>query len=502
MNETILQFLDLAGATELKNLLVAYVDKQDAASIKGVGLSGNKLSFYKSEPISGATASYEIELPETDLSTVMSLVSGAVENNLVVFGANGQVKDSGKKITDFYLKTDVDSLIAAVEAKISANAKAISDLDSAVDTRISAAKTELNTTITTTKDALQGNIDRVDDKADTNATAIGILDDLGTTQKGDLVSAINEVKAGIAAGGEAGLVTIEESTTSTEYAKVYTIKQGGASVGKINIPKDMVVQSGEVVVNPDGMESGTYIKLVLANATNDVIYVNVGTLVDIYKAEANATQIQLTIDSDTREISAVIVAGSITSAEIANNAIVTAKIADGNVTLAKLSTSVQASLAKADVAAPQSSLDAEIEARGTAISGLDVRITTLESQLEESGSVAEDIADALSEAKTYTNREIKKVTDTIGTVTSGKTVVQMIEESEYDDGEVRSLIASNNTAITNLTNTHNTDKTNLQASINANASGVSENAAAIQNLEQSVSNIQAIPIATITGLFN
>lgn len=500
MAETVLQFLDLAGVTEFKNQLVTYIDKQDAASIKGVGLSGNKLSFYKSEPISGAPASYEVELPEVDLSTVMNLVSGAVENNLVVFSSNGQVKDSGKKLSDFYLKTDVDSLIAAVEAKVEANTNAISNLDSAVNTRIASAKTELESKITTAQDTLQANIDAVDEKANTNTTSIGDLDDLGTTQKGDLVAAINEVKASVSAGGEAGLVTIEESP-SDEYVKIYTFKQGGAKIGAVNIPKDMVIQSGEVVVNPDGQATGTYLKLVLANADNSEIFINVGTLVDLYKAEQNATQVQLTIDSNTREISAVIVTGSITSKEIADNAITTTKIADGNITLVKLSTSVQASLAKADVAAPQSSLDAEIDRAEKAESDLAARLEAVENDLGDGGSVTEQVSEAVAESKTYTNEEITKVNSTIGTVESGKTVVQMIEESEYDDTEVKTSIASNQVAISNLTSKHNTEKAALDAKDAEHDEAIATNTSDIADLQTAVNNIQAIPVATITGLF-
>ena len=186
-----------------------------------------------------------------------------------------------------------------------------------------------------------------------NTAAIGTLDNLETTAKADLVNAINEVRNAVSAGGTAAAITMTENTNpGTEgVLKSYTFKQGDNTVGTINIPKDMVVQSGSVVVDPDGQPAGTYIKLVLANATNDEIYVNVGTLVDIYKAKASATQVQLAIDSATREISATIVAGSIGATELAANAVVTAKIADGNVTKAKLSAEVQASLDKADAAA-------------------------------------------------------------------------------------------------------------------------------------------------------
>lgn len=93
--------------------------------------------------------------------------------------------------------------VTAVEAKVEANTNAISNLDSAVNTRIASAKTELESKITTAQDTLQATIDAVDEKANTNATAIGDLDDLGTTQKGDLVAAINEVKASVSTGGGA-----------------------------------------------------------------------------------------------------------------------------------------------------------------------------------------------------------------------------------------------------------------------------------------------------------
>ena len=202
-----------------------------------------------------------------------------------------------------------------------------------------------------------GILKQAKDYADTQdngvKSTIGTMDNLETTAKGDLVSAINEVRNSVSAGGTAAAVTMTEQTSNLGegIAKAYILKQGDNTVGTINIPKDMVVQSGEVVVNPEGQAAGTYIKLTLANATNDVIYVNVGTLVDIYKAKANAAQVQIAIDAATREISATIVAGSVTATELAADAVVTAKIADGNVTKAKLSTEVQASLDKADAAA-------------------------------------------------------------------------------------------------------------------------------------------------------
>ena len=166
-------------------------------------------------------------------------------------------------------------------------------------------------------------------------------------------------------------------------AKSYTIKQGTKTVATIDIPKDMVVKSGTVEKDPKGQPAGTYLVLTLANATEDKVYVNVGTLVDIYTTKASATQVQIAIDSATREISATIVAGSVTATELADAAIVTAKIADGNVTKAKLSKEVQVSLDKADTALQEAD-----------VATLRTDVSNVKTSLAEGGATANAIAAA------------------------------------------------------------------------------------------------------------
>ena len=180
-------------------------------------------------------------------------------------------------------------------------------------------------------------------------TEIGDISQLNTTAKTDLVSAVNEVKTAIAAGGEAGVITITTDVTTDGVLKSYPIKQGGVLIGTIDIPKDLVVSSGSVVKNPEGQEAGTYIKLVIANQ-EEALFINVGTLVDIYIVEENATQIQLAINPTTREISATIVSGSVGTTELADNAVTTVKIADANVTLAKLAADAKAAFDSAGAA--------------------------------------------------------------------------------------------------------------------------------------------------------
>lgn len=234
-------------------------------------------------------------------------------------------------------------------------------------------------------EAMQGAVDAV-------AEDVGNIENLETTNKTDLVNAINEVKNSVSAGNTASAITVTTDTTTEGALKSYTIKQGNNTIGTIDIPKDMVVESGTVVTNPEGQAEGTYIKLVLANVT-DPLYINVGTLVDIYKAKANATQIQIAIDSATREISATIVAGSVGTTELADGSVTTVKIADANVTLAKLSTAVQASLAKADSAVQSvttGSGNGTVSVDGTdvAVKGLGSAAFTESSAYDASGSAA------------------------------------------------------------------------------------------------------------------
>lgn len=205
---------------------------------------------------------------------------------------------------------------------------------------------------------------------------LGDITKLTTTAKTDLVNAINEVKENVASVDEENEISIETSATTEGALKSYTIKQGGTVIGVIDIPKDLVVTSGTVVKDPDGQELGTYIKLVIANQ-EEPLYINVGTLVDIYKAQQNATQVQLSINSSTREISAIIVAGSIGTTELADSAITTVKIADANITLAKLADDAKNAFEPAGLV--KSLADGQVSTNKENIATLQEKVESLES---------------------------------------------------------------------------------------------------------------------------
>ena len=133
--------------------------------------------------------------------------------------------------------------------------------------------------------------------------------------------------------------TVEKSEKSGDYAAVYRLMKDGVAVGAaINIPKDMVVKSGSVVTNPTGQPKGTYIKLVLANATNDTLYVDVGGLIEyVTSGSAAGDMVVITIDEQTHKV--------------------TASITNGAITKAKLETEVQTALNKAHEHANAAELD-------------------------------------------------------------------------------------------------------------------------------------------------
>lgn len=98
--------------------------------------------------------------------------------------------------------------------------------------------------------------------------------------------------------------SLTKDATSTDYAAVYHLTKDGTNVGEaINIPKDLFVESGEIVEDPAGQPAGKYLKLVLQNQTAPV-YINVADLVDAYTAGNGITI------SDTNEVSAKVVAGN------------------------------------------------------------------------------------------------------------------------------------------------------------------------------------------------
>lgn len=184
--------------------------------------------------------------------------------------------------------------------------------------------------------------------------------------------------------------TIVEDKTDSNYSAVYHLTKDGENVGAaINIPKDMVVKSGTVEVNPDETHTGTFLVLVLANATEDKIYINVGDLIEYVTAgESPDGMVNVSISDDHK---------------------VTATLGNASITEAKLAKEVTDKLAKA-VSAVQTVTAGS--ANGTiAVNGEDVAVTGLKdaayATVESLNATAQAKVDAAKTALEGTDEDAK-----------------------------------------------------------------------------------------------
>ena len=281
---------------------------------------------------------------------------------------------------------------------------------------------------------LYAEITKLEGDAETTGSIANLLAALKTTIEGVVVNGITAGNNGIVIGGtatnptigakvspkagnslsinteagEEGLyvnvpqgtdytVTVISADGGSEdlYSKRYTIAQIATGLSAtIDIPKDMVVESGEVVTNPQGQPAGTYLHLVLANAASSDIYINVSDLIEYVTSGSQAgDMVVIDIDAQHR---------------------VTATITDGTITKAKLDSSVQTTLNKADSALQASDItatgaegtDGTITVKGNevAVKGLGTAAYTASSAYDAAGSasaVQGQSGDAASAATVY-----------------------------------------------------------------------------------------------------
>lgn len=273
---------------------------------------------------SGVTARVEALETKVDVTKVSTAIATAKDEAIAAAATASDTKDTALKtailgaadyaqtVKSAYDLAASKTTMAAVEAKDYATKAQAQDYADAKDTAIAAAK-KAGTDAQSSVNSL--------------ATLVGTLPE--ETTSSTVVGYVDE-KIGAIPAQTDYTVSVTESTP-TGYAKAYTIKQLGKEITTINIPKDMVVESGTVEVKAEAGTwgvAGTYLVLTLANATSDKVYINVGDLIE-YVTGAEADD------------------GIITTSVNANH-VLTATIGDGTITKAKLDAAVQTSLGKAD----------------------------------------------------------------------------------------------------------------------------------------------------------
>ena len=171
-------------------------------------------------------------------------------------------------------------------------------------------------------DAVDSKVTSLTTRVDDLVTAGGEPNVITAIKVNGTAQAITDKAVDIAVPG----YTIEKAADSGDYASIYQLMKDGVATGAtINIPKDMVVQSGSVVtLDADGATAvglttaGTYIKLVLANAANDTLYIDVSGLIEyVTSGSAAGDMVVINIDETTHKVTATITDGTITKAKLA-----------------------------------------------------------------------------------------------------------------------------------------------------------------------------------------
>ena len=93
-------------------LIKQYVDGADSKAIKSVTISGNTLKFYKiSEPVGDSVPAYTIELPETDLSAINAAIAAINDESTGILAtAKGYADTKVSELADGQVKSNKDAI--------------------------------------------------------------------------------------------------------------------------------------------------------------------------------------------------------------------------------------------------------------------------------------------------------------------------------------------------------------------------------------------------------
>lgn len=207
----------------------------------------------------------------------------------------------------------------------------------------------------------------------------------------------------VSPSGEQATYTITKDVEASEYAAVYHLTKFVAgsdtptNVGMaINIPKDMVVSSGTVVTKSTSGawgDAGTYIELTLANATNDKLYIPVGSLIEYVTSGSQVgDMVYVTVDPTTHQV--------------------TAAITDGTITVDKLTTALRTSIAKAEHAVQEITTGTtngtiSVDGVDVAVHGLGTMAYANAGAFDAAGSAAAVLGETTDTASTNTVYGVK-----------------------------------------------------------------------------------------------
>lgn len=303
---------------------------------------------------------YKHEL--TDAAETWTAVGNAItipSSTLVTGTTNGTVKFNGEDVSVAGLKDAAYTEVATLNSTAKGYADAVlgATSDTSAENTVYGAKKAAAEALAAANNKVASVAATANKGIEISGTAtaptVGIKLDPAAGNAATLSAA--GLKVTVPAAAE---YTIAKKADSGDYAAIYQLTKDGTPVGvDINIPKDMVVKSGEVVKNPTGQHAGTYIVLTLANATSDKLYINVDSLIEYVTGGTPADGIITTSVSD--------------------DFVLTATINNGTITKEKLVTAVQTSLGKADSALQKADIKTGTANGNISVDGTDVPVAGL-----------------------------------------------------------------------------------------------------------------------------
>ena len=192
----------------------------------------------------------------------------------------------------YALKADTDSAIADAKTAGTNAATAAAAAKEAADAAQAAADAKVASVKAADKSVTIGGTD----------TEPTVKVAISATAGNALALDTDGLKVTIPAAAEYSIV--KDANAVDGYAATYRLTKGGENVGAaINIPKDMVVKTGSVEINPEGKATGTYLVLVLANATEDKIYIPVDSLIEYVTSGSSAEDmVVVAVDGITHKV--------------------------------------------------------------------------------------------------------------------------------------------------------------------------------------------------------
>lgn len=243
-------------------------------------------------------------------------------------------------------------------------------------------------------------------------------------------------------------------TATSGMSASYQLTKDGAGIGAIiDIPKDMVVESGTVETFiaghlPAGVaEPGTYIVLTLANATSDKLYIPASGLIEYVTGGSGENDaIQINVTADTHKVTATVKEGSLTktmlSTEVqgllgkAGSAVQTIATGSANGTISVDGKDVEvkglADAAYATVASLNATAEGYANTAKTAIIGDAINDTADSKTIEGVKKYAHGQAVAAQEGATKSAEKLVNDLD----VTDTAIATQLVSEVSQTDGKI------------------------------------------------------------------